>query len=62
MLQNCVMRLLSGLGTETPTSNFLLETRSLSVQKIVAFQTLDDDKEGGPDQSASLLIRDTEEH
>ena len=34
------MRLLSGLGRETPTETLLMKTESLSVQQMIAFHTL----------------------
>ena len=40
MLQNTIMRILTGLPRDTPTSVLLEQTGSLSVHQSTAFQTL----------------------
>ena len=40
VLQNSIMRLLTGLPRETPTSFLLGQTNTLSIQQRIAFQTL----------------------
>ena len=40
VLQNSVMRLLTGMRRSTPTLTLLKETKSLSVQQMIAFQSL----------------------